>query len=350
MQAYYAAVTFMDKQVGVVLDELTALGLDDETIIVFTSDHGYHLGEHTMWQKLSLHEESARVPLIVAGPGIAVNQVTTSLAELVDLYPTMADLCGLTTPSQCQGVSLRSVLEDPNAVVRNSAYCEVNVNNGKLLRTSQYAYMRYSGGAEELYDMILDPQQYTNLATDPSHAGDKAQLSALLDQRLLDMGDPLVSITCDPANLHFGLDYTKLDQSSLGSPVGSGLHLEVTDGPSGQFGFVLIGAGGSAAIPQYNGILCLEFPVARYNGNVAANQGLPELDSIGQFDAAGIFQNLAGTATSSGGSGFDVPAQLPFLPSGQFIVPGDTWYFQVWFRDLPTGSANWSNVAQVHFP
>tara|TARA_R110002073_G_scaffold220058_1_gene380266 strand:- start:964 stop:3018 length:2055 start_codon:yes stop_codon:yes gene_type:complete len=159
-------------------------------------------------------------------------------------------------------------------------------------------------------------------------------------------GSPL-SILCDPNNNHFQGDYVKLDSSSFGSGTGSGLHLEAIDGPTTQFGFFLIGGGGGGSIVQSNGILCLTSPIARYNGNVATNQGLPQLDSIGQFDVSGVFQNLSGNSLV--GSGFDVPSELPYLPSGQSILAGQTHYFQLWYRDLPAGTANWSNVLGASF-
>jgi hypothetical protein len=158
---------------------------------------------------------------------------------------------------------------------------------------------------------------------------------------------PITSISCDPASDHSGGTYAKLDTSSFGSGVGSDLHLEVTDGPAGEFGFLLV-AGSAANIPLADGILCLGSPVGRYNGQIATNQGFPQLDSIGQFDVSGVLQNLVGNATSSGGSGFDVPIELPFSPPGQLIQTGETWMFQCWFRDGL--SANLSNVLEVTFP
>ena len=170
LRAYYASVTFMDEQLGLVLDKLEDLELEDETIIVFTSDHGYHLGEHTMWQKLSLHEESARVPLIIAAPGMDTGR-TDALVELIDLYPTLTDLAGLGIPAACQGISLRPILDGSASSVREAAFC--TVANGSLLRTADWAYMRYNNGGEELYDMVEapagDPLQFTNLVSNPTH-------------------------------------------------------------------------------------------------------------------------------------------------------------------------------------
>jgi arylsulfatase A-like enzyme len=122
MQAYYASISFADAQLGLVLDALDETGLAENTVVVFTSDHGYHMGEHGHWQKMTLFENSARVPLIFAGPGVgAKGAKTDSLAELVDIYPTVADLCGIPAPGYLSGVSLVPVLNDPSATPRDSA-------------------------------------------------------------------------------------------------------------------------------------------------------------------------------------------------------------------------------------
>ena len=113
LSAYYASVAFMDAQVGRILDALEKNGLAENTIVVFTADHGYHLGEHDFWQKLSLHEESTRIPMIFAGPGIKPSK-TDSLAQQIDFYPTFAELAGLDIPKHIQGKSLAGVIKDPS--------------------------------------------------------------------------------------------------------------------------------------------------------------------------------------------------------------------------------------------
>ena len=111
-QAYYASVTFMDEQLGRVLDELDSQGLTDSTAIVFTTDHGYHLGEHGFWQKGNLHEEVTRVPFMIRTPGLKPGR-TNSMAELVDFYPTCLDLLGLPAPKEIVGKSLVPILKNP---------------------------------------------------------------------------------------------------------------------------------------------------------------------------------------------------------------------------------------------
>ena len=178
---YYASVVYMDAMVGRVLDALEESGALDETIVVFTSDHGYHLGEHDFWAKVSLLEESVRVPLIVAVPG-KEPAVCDSFVELIDLFPTVANLCGLEVPGRLQGVDFSVLFDEPEAEVRDAAFC-VN-GKGALLRDERYAYIRYVSnptrdflpqpgkalGGEELYDMRRDPQQVTNLAGKKRHA------------------------------------------------------------------------------------------------------------------------------------------------------------------------------------
>ena len=132
---YYATVTFMDEQVGRILNELDRLDLRDSTAVVLLSDHGYHLGEHTFWHKMNLHEDVARVPLIISVPGQAAGR-TDALAELVDLFPTLAELVGVDIPATAQGESLVPLLTDPAATVRAGALSLIP-HKGIALRTDQ---------------------------------------------------------------------------------------------------------------------------------------------------------------------------------------------------------------------
>ena len=166
---YYASVAFMDRQVGKVLDALEKAGLNEKTIVIFTSDHGYHLGEHDFWAKVSLRDESSQVPLIISVPG-KKPAVCHSLTELLDLYPTISSLCGLKVPKRLQGKNISRLLDDPSLEVRQAAFSVAPARKGFLLREENWAFIQYreDGSAGiELFDMRKDPQQYTNLASDP---------------------------------------------------------------------------------------------------------------------------------------------------------------------------------------
>ncbi|RKD86024.1 sulfatase [Mangrovibacterium diazotrophicum] len=170
--AYYASVSFMDAQVGKMLKTLRDEGLEDNTIVVFTSDHGFHLDEHDFWMKVSLHEESVRVPFIIKVPG-KKPAVCNSFVELVDLYPTVAELAGLKHSEYLQGKSLADMLDDPSVKVRDMAFTVSQGGKSFLLRTDDWAYIQYdedAGSGMELYNMKNDPKQYTNLAYKPEFA------------------------------------------------------------------------------------------------------------------------------------------------------------------------------------
>jgi len=178
---YLAAISYLDAQIGKVLDALDGNGLADNTIVVFWSDHGYHLGEQTLWAKTSNFELDARVPLIIATPHRKGGQRTRSLAELVDLYPTLADLCGLTAPTNLEGRSLRPVLDNPAAKVKDAAITqhtrpaypsdeEPLAATGYSMRTDRYRYTEWRDSkdqhviARELYDHDADPDETGNIA------------------------------------------------------------------------------------------------------------------------------------------------------------------------------------------
>ena len=189
LQAYHASISFMDAQVGRVIDALDRLGLAEDTVIVFTSDHGYHMGEHGLWQKMSLFEESARVPLLIVAPGRSTKgAVAKSPVSHVDLFPTLAELCGVKSPSNLQGQSLVPMLKDPSFAGRGWALSPV-VRGGKgarffgySLRTPRWRYTEWDEGrrGRELYDHDADPREITNLAVDSAHARTVDELSAQL--------------------------------------------------------------------------------------------------------------------------------------------------------------------------
>lgn len=168
---YYASVAYMDAQVGKVLSALDEAGLREKTIVIFTSDHGYHLGEHDFWAKVSLLDESSQVPMIISVPG-KKPAVCHSLTELLDLYPTIASLCGLPEQPRLQGKDISKMLDDPKHTVRTAAFSVAPFRRGFLLREEDWAYIHYGeNGAKgvELYNVKKDPKQYTSLAKDPAH-------------------------------------------------------------------------------------------------------------------------------------------------------------------------------------
>jgi len=192
IRAYLATVSFMDAQAGRVLAALERLGVAGNTIVVFTGDHGWHLGEHGLWHKRSLFEESARVPMIVAAPGARANgQASRSLVEMLDIYPTLCDLAGVPPPAKLEGRSLRPVLADPRATVHEAAFTQARRGAkaeywGRSVRTARWRCTEWDEGRNglELYDHDADPREYTNLANDPRHAGVLKELRALLARRI----------------------------------------------------------------------------------------------------------------------------------------------------------------------
>ncbi len=192
LSAYRASVAFVDAQIGLLLDALDKHRLWEKTLVVLWSDHGYHLGEHGLWQKRSLFDESARAPLIIAGPQIPENQrgkTCQRVVEMVDIYPTVCDLLGLTPPPGLAGVSLRPLLEDPESTWERPAFTqilrlartpatltspleELPQVMGRAVTTERYRYIEWNGGdaGRELYDHSIDPAEATNLAADPALA------------------------------------------------------------------------------------------------------------------------------------------------------------------------------------
>lgn len=190
---YYASVAYMDAQVGKVLKTLKDEGLEDNTIVIFTSDHGFHLGEHRFWMKVSLHEESVRVPLIIKAPGKEPG-VCHSFTELIDLYPTVAALAGLKAGAHLQGKSIVETLDNPSAKVRDAAF-SVSSHAGVtsfLLRTNKWAYIQYGEDANygiELFNMEYDAKQYNNLANNPKFQDIVKEFKTKLKDKLKEIRD-----------------------------------------------------------------------------------------------------------------------------------------------------------------
>ncbi len=166
IQAYHACISFTDAQIGHILDRLEEAGHWDDTIIVLTSDHGYQLGEHFMWGKVTLFEVCNRVPLVIRAPGVTTpGSSSEGLVEMVDYFPTLAELCEISPPAELQGRSLVPMLRDPSAPGRSSSYTVVSRGKelGKATRSQRWRYARWPDG-EELYDLQNDPHEHHNLA------------------------------------------------------------------------------------------------------------------------------------------------------------------------------------------
>jgi uncharacterized sulfatase len=194
--AYHACTTFMDAQLGLVLDAMDRLKLWDNTVVSFCGDNGYLLGEHGgLWHKNSLFEQGARVPLIFYAPGMrASGRHSSRLVELVDLYPTITEFCGITPPSNLEGTSFRPLLDDPNRPWKSGAFTMQGRDKerteaaknieflGSSIRTDRYRYIEWDGGKQgiELYDHEMDPYEETNLAGNPKAAKIEADLKERL--------------------------------------------------------------------------------------------------------------------------------------------------------------------------
>jgi len=185
-EAYYASISFVDAQVGRILDKLKETGLEENTIIVFTSDHGYHLGEHGHWQKQTLFENATRVPLIFAGPGIKNgSEIAKAPVELLDIYPTLMELTKIETPRHVVGKSLVQILENKSKSVRKSALTKWK--NGYSIKTKKFRFTQWGENGElgyELYDHTSDKQELINLAGDSNYSSTMISLKNEIDIRI----------------------------------------------------------------------------------------------------------------------------------------------------------------------
>lgn len=183
-RAYYASTSLMDAQLGRVIQALDRLKLSEKTIIVMISDHGWSLGNHGQWQKRLLFEESLRVPMIIVDPsGRNAGKTCNRMVELVDLYPTLAELAGLPAPAGVDGYSMGKLVADPSADWDHPAYSQVSRNKGVMgrsVRTERWRYSEWPGHGAELYDHVADPHEFNNLATSPEAGSVVAEMKALL--------------------------------------------------------------------------------------------------------------------------------------------------------------------------
>lgn len=185
MRAYYASISLLDQQVGKLLNALEELDLMKSTIIVFWSDHGYHLGEHGQWLKQSLFEGVARVPLILAGPGIRAAATSSRTVELVGLYPTLASFCKLPLPVHLAGNDFSILLKNPAAEWNQPAFTQIKRGSifGNSIRTEKWRYTEWDNGKAgiELYDHENDPKEFNNLYESLKHSRIIGELSKQLN-------------------------------------------------------------------------------------------------------------------------------------------------------------------------
>jgi len=186
--AYYACVSFIDAQIGLLLDALDELNLRSSTVVVLTSDHGYLLGEHGIWNKHNLYEETARVPLIIAAPGRRIGTVE-DIVELVDLFPTLAEICDLPVPGNLDGASMLALLESRDGGGKQYAFTESfeskNSPHERSVRDRRFTYIERVGDQLplRLFDRLVDPEELTNLVGDPRYAGVCQRLHSALHQQ-----------------------------------------------------------------------------------------------------------------------------------------------------------------------
>jgi len=183
LQAYLAGTSFMDAQVGRLLDTLDRLKLWDSTVVIFVGDHGYHLGERGWWNKATLFDRSCRAPLIIAGAGVKAGQVCRAPVEFLDLYPTVAELCGVKAPHKLSGQSLRPLLADASRPHKPAAFTLVTrgpKNFGQTVRTARWRFTQWSDGTSELYDHNADAEETRDDSKLPEHAATIAEMKTHL--------------------------------------------------------------------------------------------------------------------------------------------------------------------------
>ena len=182
IHGYLACVSYTDDMIGKLLDELESLEMLDDTIIILWGDHGFQLGDHTLWCKHTLFETSMHAPLIISAPGYEAGQRVNSLAEMVDIYPTLCELAGLELPTHLQGKSLVPTMEDPDTTHKKAIYGRYHA--GETVRTERFQYSEWSNGDRMLYDHKKDPNEDINVVANPKYAKVvKALAGALMKHR-----------------------------------------------------------------------------------------------------------------------------------------------------------------------
>ncbi len=197
IRAYHAATSYMDAQVGKVLDALDRLGLRENTVVILWGDHGYHLGDHGLWNKHSNFEEATHAPLIISVPGQRnAGRKTAALTEFVDIYPTLCDLCGVPQPESLEGTSFKPLLDNPDRPWKKAAFSQyphaapgVGQVMGRSMRTDRYRFNEWAVPAKnfrevELYDHKDDPQENVNIANQPENAALVKDLTAQATRRM----------------------------------------------------------------------------------------------------------------------------------------------------------------------
>jgi iduronate 2-sulfatase len=178
IHGYLACVSYTDDMIGKLLDELESLEMLDDTIVILWGDHGFQLGDHTLWCKHTLFETSMHAPLIISAPGYGSGQRVNSLVEMVDIYPTLCELAGLELPTHLQGKSLVPTMEDPNTTHKKAIYGRYHA--GETVRTERFQYSEWSNGDKMLYDHKKDPNEDINVVANPKYAKVVEALAAAL--------------------------------------------------------------------------------------------------------------------------------------------------------------------------
>lgn len=180
IHGYHASITFVDAQIGKVLDELRRLTLDHNTVVILWSDNGWHLGDHGRWSKPTNFEAVTRITLMVSAPGMPGNSQTDALVELVDIYPSLCDLCNLTPPAYLEGTSFAPLLREPDRAWKRAAFSCLLDYTTRSVRTERYRFIQRATGPSELYDLRDDPAENRNLASDPASQTVVAEMQGLL--------------------------------------------------------------------------------------------------------------------------------------------------------------------------